>query len=279
MRRTSDIPVNAERMRKLTRIGLTEAQARAYLALLDLGAAPAKDIATVGKVPKAKVYAALDALVAKGLAEVEPEHPKRYAPRPVDGYVASLARDLDSRAHDLRDRAPDLAREFRIEAEGALEPRSGFGVIRGRRGANARMLEMVAGARERVVVRASAGVVSRLARADRELASALDAGADVVVLAPPDASTRARSALAASARVEDADAPGDGDVSVVVVDGRVALIARSVPDDASFARGDDVAFWTRDPALARALEDLAAGRAWDTLAEALVGPRDSTQTL
>lgn len=268
------MPINAERLRTLRDLGLTEAQGRAYLALLDLGTAPAKDVAALARVPKAKVYAALDALVGKGLAEVAPHHPKRYAPLPIDGYASALARSLHQRADGIAERAPELARDF-APSEAGLEPRAGFGVLRGRRVAHARVLELAASARERLVLRASPGLLARLARSERELDAALAAGADVLVLTPPALETaRARAALGQLARVVDAPAPGDGDVSVVVADGAAALLLRSVPDDASLAHGDDVALWTRDAALARALEDLALASA-----PAAEVPRTPTKTI
>lgn len=256
------MPINAERIRTLRELGLTEAQARAYLALLDLSSAPAKDVAAIGRVPKAKVYAALDALVARGLAEVQPHHPKRYAPLPIDEFARTLAREHARRAEALASDAERLSREFQAAGAEELEPRGGFGVLRGRRSAHARVLDLVTSARERVVVRASPGLVARLARSEREMDAAATGGADVTVLTAPAAATaRARAALAPFARVVDAPPFGDGDVSVVVADGHAAALVRGVPDDASLAHGDDVALWTRDASFARALESLALASA------------------
>lgn len=253
------VPINAERIASLARLGLTTNEARAYLALLDLASAPAKDVAALARVPLAKVYRALDGLVARSLATVEPAHPKRYAPLPVRPYLESLARDLRARAEAVARETDALARALRVANQPiTLPPRDGFAVLRGRRAAHARVVGAIALARESLVARATPGFVQRLARATDALGEAVARGARVTLATPHvPASERARAALAHLADVVHAPAPGGSDVTILVADEAEAVIHRATPDDASLLRGDDVAFATRDAAIARALAALA----------------------
>lgn len=253
------VPINAERISSLARLGLTTNEARAYLALLDLASAPAKDVAALARVPLAKVYRALDGLVARSLATVEPAHPKRFAPLPVRPFLESLARDLRARADEVARETDALAHALRVaDAPLALAPRDGFAVVRGRRAAHARVVDAIALARKSILARATPGFVQRLARSADALGEAVARGARATLATPhAPASERARAALAHLADVVNAPAPADADVTILVVDDAEAVIQRATPDDASLLRGDDVAFATRDAAIARALAALA----------------------
>src|SRR5437879_6992338 len=55
--------------------GLTEYQARVYLTLLDLGSATASQISPLSKVPRTRIYAAMQQLHEKGLVQILPETP------------------------------------------------------------------------------------------------------------------------------------------------------------------------------------------------------------
>src|SRR3977135_520821 len=74
------VPINQERVRKLMEHGLTEYQARAYLTLLDLGAATASQVSPLSKVPRTRIYATMQQLHQKGLVQILPETPLRYEP-------------------------------------------------------------------------------------------------------------------------------------------------------------------------------------------------------
>lgn len=63
----------------LRRAGLTDYEARAYAALLSLGESGASGVAESARIPRTKVYAVLDGLVAGGWAEVSEGRPRSYA--------------------------------------------------------------------------------------------------------------------------------------------------------------------------------------------------------
>ena len=65
---------------QLTNIGLSEKEARVYLAVLELGVSSANDIARRAEIPRASGYAVLKQLVTKGLVSLSASgHEQRYA--------------------------------------------------------------------------------------------------------------------------------------------------------------------------------------------------------
>jgi len=67
-----------EVLKLLEQIGIRGYEARAYLALLELGEASATTIALKAGVPQPRIYEVLDTLLRKGLIEVKMGRPKRY---------------------------------------------------------------------------------------------------------------------------------------------------------------------------------------------------------
>src|SRR5207245_400941 len=109
---TVAVPINQDRLRKMADHGLTEYQARVYLTLLDLGSATASQISPLSKVPRTRIYAAMQQLHEKGLVQILPETPCRQRPRPTGRGARDIA------APPGRPREP---------AQQAQRPRSGEG--------------------------------------------------------------------------------------------------------------------------------------------------------
>ena len=60
-----------ERLKKLEDFGLTEYQARVYLALLEFEEATASQIPSASKVPRTKIYGIMRQLHDKGLVQIK----------------------------------------------------------------------------------------------------------------------------------------------------------------------------------------------------------------
>ncbi|MEM2936510.1 MAG: helix-turn-helix domain-containing protein [Candidatus Bathyarchaeia archaeon] len=71
-----------ETLKVLQGLGLTEYEARTYTALVSLGSATPRDVASVAGVPYPSVYDALETLSKKGWVEVAMGRPRRYRARP-----------------------------------------------------------------------------------------------------------------------------------------------------------------------------------------------------
>jgi HTH-type transcriptional regulator, sugar sensing transcriptional regulator len=85
----------------LQALGLTEYEARAYVALLSLGRAQPAKIARHSKIPRPKVYETLERLEARGLATRTQVSPLEYAPLSMREYLARSRREFDGRLEDL----------------------------------------------------------------------------------------------------------------------------------------------------------------------------------
>lgn len=79
----------------MRRAGLTDYEARAYRALLELGSATAAEVADVSRIPRTRVYAVLDGLVDQWIF-VEQGRPKRYRARDPQECFQESRRRLDA---------------------------------------------------------------------------------------------------------------------------------------------------------------------------------------
>lgn len=74
----------AEAIESLTELGLTEYEARCFVALTRLSQGTAKEISQVADVPQSRVYDVVDRLHKLGLVDVQESEPRQYVVMPVD---------------------------------------------------------------------------------------------------------------------------------------------------------------------------------------------------
>lgn len=79
------------------RVGLTQYEARAYIALIRRDGSTPAEVATLADVPRPRIYDVLHSLVAKGLAAERPGRTAKYTPTPPDEAMRRLVE-----AHRLR---------------------------------------------------------------------------------------------------------------------------------------------------------------------------------
>lgn len=75
----------------LSNLGLTSYEAKAYVALLELGQVNANQVATVAGIPRPKIYETIQSLVDKGLVTVIPTTPTEYSPIDPDKAISILS--------------------------------------------------------------------------------------------------------------------------------------------------------------------------------------------
>ncbi len=100
----------------LQTLGLTEYEARAYVALLSLGRAQPSRIARQASIPRPKVYETLERLEARGLATRTQITPLEYAALSAREYVARADREFRGRIEGLERALSRLAPEAVPEA-------------------------------------------------------------------------------------------------------------------------------------------------------------------
>jgi sugar-specific transcriptional regulator TrmB len=274
-RSKKSVPINPERLRKMMERGLTEYQARVYLTLLDLGAASASQISPLAKVPRTRIYSTMQQLHQKGLVQILPETPLRYEPVAFDAYLRTLTEDLRSRAKQIEAGLDSWAREFAISAQREPEPHGRFEAIYGRKNVRERLLRMYDIAAGEVIGIGTTKSPGRILGAFRP--NLVEKAAQGVRLKyafcfTPENRDDVHTLLKqAEVRHIDFLMP----VYMHVVDGKEFLMSHPIPDDDSSYRGDDIAIWTNDPAIAGAMSEMAE-RIWEMgkpAAEVLEEPR------
>ncbi len=256
------MPVNPERLQKLQGFGLTEYQARVYLALLDLGTSTASRLPIPSGVPRTRIYGTMDQLHAKGLVQILPEKPVRYRAVPFSRYLKVLATEYRQKAVQLASSADDLAREFTLAPVDATTRSGRFEAIYGRRNVRDKLVEMYEAAETEIIGIGSVHSPARILRGlgqQLEEKSSLGVAVKFAFYTNPDNEPEVRS-LSRYSEIRHIDffTP----VCRHGVDGQEFLMSHPIPDDDSGFRGEDIAIWTDDPAIASAMAQMAE-RIWE----------------
>lgn len=219
-----DSNVDGEHMRaqaidQFVDFGLTEYEARGFVALTRLSEATAKEISELSGVPNSRVYDALDSLHGKGFVEIERSSPRRYRAVRVDEVFTQLRERYDARITSLSD---TLAALPRIDRDGETDD-PGIWTIESREHVLAREDALIREAEEEVVFRLGTEEALTDSSVER-LAVASDGGVPVTVEVPSDGlAGRLRDRLPdASVRVVG-EPPGEPDDESI---GRVLLVDR-----------------------------------------------------
>ena len=256
------MPVTPDRVQKLRSFGLTEYEARVYLALLDLGTAEAARIPSVSNVPRTRIYATMQRLHAKELVQILPEKPLRYRAVPFSRYLRLLVEEYRSKAYQLSLSAATLAREFSVSPPDVPEQRGRFEAIYGRRNVRDRLIEMYRQAEVQIIAIGSMHSPARILHGlgvELEEKAAAGVGAKLAFFTNRRNEAEVRS-LSRYSEVRHIDffTP----VCRHGVDGRQFLMSHPIPDEDTPFRGEDIANWTDDPAIASATEQMAE-RIWE----------------
>jgi sugar-specific transcriptional regulator TrmB len=227
----------------LRELGLSNYEARVFVALQRLGSGTAQDVARVSEVPRSQVYGAADDLAHRGLVEVVESSPKAYRPVSLERARAQL-RERIERQHD---RAFDNLEAVHEDSDDHADE-SDVATLHGRDPIRDRAAALVAEADAEVIL---VGARSGDLRSDlvAALEDAADAGAAVTVVTDdPEVEDR----LGGAVRVIHSPASGDdGYVGrTLVVDDATVLL--SVPTDGD-EPSDEVAMWTANTSIGRIL--------------------------
>ncbi|HYM39079.1 MAG TPA: helix-turn-helix domain-containing protein [Thermoplasmata archaeon] len=261
-------------MQKLEGFGLTEYQARVYLALLDLGTATASEIPAISRVPRTRIYTTVRQLHAKGLVQILPERPVRYQAVPFSRYLKALATEYRQKAVQIAANADVLAEEFSVTPLEVPTRPGRFEAIYGRRNVRNKLVEMYEGAETEIIgigsTHSPARILHGLGQQIEEKA-ALGLTIKFAFFTTPDNEPDI-AALSRHSEIRHIDffTP----VCRHGVDGQQFLMSHPIPDDDSGFRGEDIAIWTDDPAIAAAMAQMAE-RIWEMGKRTNPRPRES----
>lgn len=102
----------------LQKIGLSEKEAKVYLAALELGQSPVQKIAAKAKVNRATTYVILEGLMKKGVITTYEQGKKRYfvaePPQSLKNVIGQQQNELDSKERALNDLMPELVSVYNL---------------------------------------------------------------------------------------------------------------------------------------------------------------------
>ncbi|HWG90303.1 MAG TPA: helix-turn-helix domain-containing protein [Candidatus Thermoplasmatota archaeon] len=255
------MPITNDRVAKMQEYGLTEYEARTYLALLDLGVASARDIANLSRVPRTKIYSVLDDLHQKQLAEIIPERPKKYEGIPFDQYLKSFEREYHSKLKKIEEDKKFLASPVAAAAPG--DKAGSFNVLKGRKNVLNRKHEMLARAELEVIEMGTEGSGVRMGYFLPLVKEKARSGTLMKLLLPVTPQNLENvTEFATVGEVRHAANKAPGSVILVVDDSEV-LICHYVPDDEHLFKGEDVAIWSDDKAIVRDMKQTLMAQ-WET---------------
>jgi HTH-type transcriptional regulator, sugar sensing transcriptional regulator len=137
--------MNAMTLDRLIRLGLTQYEGRAYLALVRRDGSTPGEVATLAGVPRPRIYDVLHSLVAKGLAVERPGHTAKYLAVPpvaaMERLVAAHRQQMESLEADARSVTDELTPAFQ-EGQGHDSPLDYIEVIRDRETLARRFVEL-----------------------------------------------------------------------------------------------------------------------------------------
>jgi HTH-type transcriptional regulator, sugar sensing transcriptional regulator len=252
------VPVTRDRVTRLREFGLSEYAARAYIALLDLGTTEARDVSSLSKVPASKIYHILDQLHEKGLVEILPEFPRKYAPVPFAEFLDKIQAEHEEASRRMREERDELLETFALVGGATASDRGSLTFLRGRRNAFERFDEVVRNAREDALLVATHGMLANRRGWVTPLAEAAARGVRLRVLAPDAESAAALADLGPGALVRPRDLAGRAETaSILLVDQRRALLMHFLPDDGHTTEGNASAVYVDQDGVVGLLAGLA----------------------
>lgn len=245
-----------ERLKKLEDYGLTEYQARVYLALLEFDVATAGQIPSASKVPRTKIYGIMRQLHDKGLVQIIPETPLKYKAVPFDRYLEKQIKDMREKAEELESNIETLSKDF-VFRHRKPEKQGKFEVLYGRRNVRDRLMKIYSSAKKEIL---SIGTSNSPGRIINTTLWAIEdkkkEGLTIKYAFPVNENNKEKvQRIANFAEIKHIDR--DPPMHFVVVDMKECMLIHRVPDDADPVRGDDVAIWTDDEAIVNAMEEIA----------------------
>lgn len=260
--------VDEKEVAALQRLGLTEYEARIYLALARMGPIKASEVSFFGNVPRTKTYGAIRELEKKSLLSMIPGKPEIYAVRSPSEVLMPLVTRLESGVAESTSIVHQLALTYEsnviVRSQHPKEA-GDMWTIEGRANVLAKMNELLSEASKSINYSTSANGLIRAYKANSAtFEKARTRGVALRILTPvsPDNNAVAREMEAiAEIRILEQPLPAQF-TNFVSVDSSDLLISEVKPDDLSTERGSDLAIWNRNK-LSIGIHDQLFIRLWD----------------
>ena len=239
------MPTETQAVQLLDELGLTEYEARCFVALSRVRKASASEVSDISGVPRSRVYDALERLHKRGLVDVQQSDPRQYQALPTDAAIETLRDRYESTLNATEEALSGLRRSTDLEEEGAWAI-ADHEHVTNRTGT---MLEN--GEDEIYVLVAGESVLDR--RFCDRLADVSDRGARVIVEVPNESTEdRVREDLPSAEVMATALASNPAELEgkrlgrIVMVD-RYAVLVSALMDGTRPGWAEETAIWASGP--------------------------------
>lgn len=233
----------------LERLGLSNYEAKVFIALQTLGTGTARDVYRVSEIPRSQVYGAAESLAEQGLIEVQHSTPMQY--RPVS--LAEAEELLEAQFENERAQAFDYLESVRDHHHESGEEREDIWSVDGEEHVSDRIEHLFRTAETRIVFGArSVDLVNTALR--EALSEAIDRGIEVEIVSE-NADVRALfedAPMAVYASPENLR--NKRAARMVVVDDQAVLLSVRGEDDER-----EAAFWSESSGFATVLVEILTG--------------------
>lgn len=107
-----------EAVSALAELGLTEYEARCFVALTKISTGTAKEISQVSDIPRSRVYDTIERLERKGLVDVQQSDPREYRATEIETACRRIREDYDSRINTAENALHQIEAPESTEDEG-----------------------------------------------------------------------------------------------------------------------------------------------------------------
>jgi HTH-type transcriptional regulator, sugar sensing transcriptional regulator len=140
---------------RLTELGLTSYEAKAYVALTRRDSSTAAQTARLSNVPRQRIYDVLGTLVEKGLASTRPGDVVKYAATPpaqaLEGLLARRRQELEIMERSAAETVTQLEPAYRA-GQAQTDPLEYIEVLRDRRAINERFFDLQENIKDEILV-------------------------------------------------------------------------------------------------------------------------------
>lgn len=246
-----------ERLKVLNEFGLTDNQAKVYLALLSFDTALANQIPSVSQVPRTKIYEIMRQLHEKGLVQIIPETPLRYKAVPFEKYLEKRINELRDRLNELETSKGELIEGFKL-VHREPEEQGRFEVFYGRRNVRDKLKEMYSLAREEILTLGTEKAPARIMKTLLyDIEDKKEEGVQLKFAFPITDSNIDRIARLSEFGTIKHLEKGPM-INLTIIDNSQCIMIHRIPDDENPVKGEDTALWTNDSAIVNAMKDVAA---------------------
>jgi HTH-type transcriptional regulator, sugar sensing transcriptional regulator len=107
-----------EAVTALSELGLTEYEARCFVALTKISTGTAKEISQVSDIPRSRVYDTIERLERRGLVDIQQSDPREYRAIEIETACARIREDYDSRINSAENALQQIETPDFTEDEG-----------------------------------------------------------------------------------------------------------------------------------------------------------------